>query len=241
MLQSGHVLFDTPNWEAIAADYRRLPVKPALDGEPNYEDHPVDPYLRQWQPEFGRYSDYDVRKQAYRSVFSGACGHTYGHHAVWQFWSLRREPVNFPMPPWEEAIWRPGAGQLIHLKNLVLSKPYFSRLPAQEMLPEVQPAPPVGDLAADRYNPERASYPAATRDAEGRYAFVYFPLAGQRLLVDLRPLGARVRSAWYDPRSGATHPLGEHANERVPFTSPLGGPDWVLRLDAGQDITAEPQ
>jgi hypothetical protein len=232
MLQSGHVLFDTPNWETIQADYQRQPLKPALDGEPNYEDHPVDPYQRQWQPEFGRYTDYDVRKQAYRSVFNGACGHTYGHHSVWQFWSLKREPVNHPMPPWEEAILRPGAAQMVHLKNLMLSRPYLSRLPAPELLPGVQPPPPVGDLSADRYNPLRASYPAATRDAEGRYAFVYFPLAGQSLQVDLRSLKPRVRSAWYDPRSGATHPLGEHSNEGITFTTPIAGPDWVLVLDA---------
>jgi hypothetical protein len=233
MLQSGHVLFDTPNWETITADYRRQPVKPVLDGEPNYEDHPVHPYLRKWQPEFGRYTDYDVRKQAYRGVFAGACGHTYGNHSVWQFWSLMREPINFPMPPWEEAILSPGAAQLVHLKNLVLSRSYLDRIPAQEMLPGVQPPPPVGDLAADRLNPLRAGYPAATRHAGGRYAFVYFPLAGQSLQVDLRTLQAGVRSAWFDPRSGATHPLGGQANEVVTFTSPLGGPDWVLVLDAG--------
>jgi hypothetical protein len=233
MLQSGHVLYDTPNWEMITADYHRLPVKPVLDGEPNYEDHPVDPYLRKWNPELGRFTDYDVRKQAYRSVFSGACGHTYGHHSVWQFWSLKREPVNFPMPPWDEAILRPGAAQLVHLKNLMLSRPYLDRIPAQEMLPGVQPPPPVGELAADRHNAQRASYPTATRDAEGAYAFIYFPLAAQSLPVDLRFLQPGVHSAWYDPRSGSTYPLGEHASEIVTFSSPHAGPDWVLVLDAG--------
>jgi hypothetical protein len=63
-----------------------LPSKPVLDAEPNYEDHPVNPWPK-WNPENGYYRDYHVRKQTYRSVFAGACGVTYGHHSVWQFWS----------------------------------------------------------------------------------------------------------------------------------------------------------
>ncbi|NTV35429.1 MAG: DUF4038 domain-containing protein, partial [Anaerolineaceae bacterium] len=55
MWQSGHILLDTPNWEMIASDYNRLPTKPVLDGEPNYEDHPIDPFLRKWRAEDGRY------------------------------------------------------------------------------------------------------------------------------------------------------------------------------------------
>lgn len=234
MMQSGHVLFDAPNWEMVAADYRRTPVKPVLDGEPNYEHHPVDPYLRSWKPEYGRYTDYDVRKQAYRAVFAGACGHTYGSHSVWQMWTLKREPVNFPMPTWDEAIYGPGAAQLVHLKNLMLSRPYFSRIPAQEMLPDVQPTPPVGDLDADRRNPLRAGHPVATRCAEGAYALVYFPLAEQSLRVDLRPLKGRVNAWWYDPRNGKSYPAGEYPNEIVTFTSPIAGPDWVLVLDSGE-------
>lgn len=232
MLQSGHVLYDVPNWEMITSDYSRIPVKPVLDGEPNYEHHPIDPYLRTWKPEYGRFTDYDVRKQAYRSVFSGACGHTYGSHSIWQFWSRERVPVNHAMPPWDEAIYGPGAGQLIHLKNLMLSRPYFSRIPDQTMLPELAPVPPVGDLETDRFNPLRASHPRATRCAEGSFAMVYFPQAEQSLLVDLHGLAGSVQAWWYDPRCGKAHPAGEYPhNTRLTFTSPIAGPDWVLVLD----------
>ncbi|MBN1262534.1 MAG: glycoside hydrolase family 140 protein [Anaerolineae bacterium] len=232
MLQSGHVMFDAPNWEMIAADYGRRPAKPVLDGEPNYEHHPVDPYLRQWTPALGRYTGYDVRKQAYRAVFAGACGHTYGSHSVWQMWTPAREPVNFPMPSWDEAIYAPGAAQLVHLKALMLSRPYFSRIPAQELLPDVAPTPPVGDLETDRYTQRRASHPRATRCANGTYAMVYFPLAEQTLRVDLQALQGQVRAWWYDPRNGKAHPAGEYPNEVVAFTSPIAGPDWVLVLDS---------
>ncbi len=229
MGQSGHVLLDTPNWEMIASDYQRLPHKPTLDGEPNYEDHPIDPFLRRWQVDCGRYTDYDVRKHAYRAVFSGACGHTYGHHSVWQFWTLNRQPVNFPMPTWEEAILRPGATQMIHLKNLMLSRPYFSRIPDQAMLPDVNRVPPVDNKV--HYDPARAAYSCACRAWDGNYGMVYFPQAEQSLRVDLSHLARKVKAWWYDPRNGKSHAAGEYSDDIVTFTSPIAGPDWVLVLD----------
>lgn len=233
MLQSGHCLMDAPNWEMIRADYERTPTKPALDGEPNYEHHPIDPYLRPWKPEYGRFTDYDVRKQAYRAVFAGACGHTYGSHSVWQMWSSRYAPTTFPSLPWDEALYGPGAQQLVHLKNLILAHPYFTRIPAPDLLPDVAPIPLPVDQE-DRINPVRAAHPVATRDSEGTYGLVYFPMAGQSLRVDLRVLRGEVRSAWFDLRSGATHPIGMHSQGIVTFVSPIGGPDWVLVLEAEQ-------
>jgi hypothetical protein len=232
MLQSCHVFLDAPNWEMIRTDYERHPRKPVLDGEPNYEDHPIDPFTRKWQPEYGRFSDYDVRKQAYRSVFAGACGYTYGHQSIWQFWNLEREPINFPVPTWQKAILRPGAAQMIHLKNLMLSRPYFTRVPALDMLPDIQPTPPIGNVEDDCYNPLRASHPVAARDAMGSYGLVYFPLAGQTLRIDLSLLRAGITAQWFDPRDGMCHDAGHHPNEMVTFTSPIAGPDWVLILDA---------
>lgn len=231
MLQSGHCLSDAPNWDMIRADYERTPVKPVLDGEPNYEHHPIDPYLRPWKPEYGRFSDYDVRKQAYRAVFAGACGHTYGSHSIWQMYGPRYAPTTFASPYWDEALYGPGAQQMIHLKNLMLSLPYLTRIPAPDLLPDVTPPPAPADND-DRLNPLRAAHPAATRDSGGSYGLVYFPLAGQSLRVDLRLLAGPVSAAWFDPRSGASHPIGQFPQEVTAFTSPLGGPDWVLLLNA---------
>lgn len=238
MLQSGHSLLDAPNWEMIRSDYERQPSKPVLDAEPNYEDHPINPFTRKWQVNFGRYTDYDVRKQAYRAVFAGACGHTYGHHSVWQFWTLQRAPINSPMPVWDEAILRPGAAQMVHLKNLMLSRPYLSRVPAQEMLLDLPAIPPADN--ADYFNPLRAAHPCATRSAEGTYGMVYFPQAKQSLRVDLSCLLGRVNAWWFDPRNGKVYAAGEHPNEIVTFTSPLAGPDWVLVLDQASEVMLLP-
>lgn len=230
MLQSGHCLVDAPNWGMILADYERTPAKPTLDGEPNYEHHPIDPYLRPWKPEYGRFSDYDVRKQAYRAVFAGACGHTYGSHSIWQMCAPRYAPTTFASPYRDEAVHAPGAQQMIHLKNLMLSRPYLNRIPSPDLLPGITPPPAPVDND-DRLNPLRAAHPVSTRDSGGAYGLVYFPLAGQRLRVDLRPLAGRVNAHWFDPRAGESHPVGEFPREVVTFTSPLGGPDWVLTLD----------
>ena len=54
-----------------------------VDGEPLYEDHP----LAFSAEEFGYSFDAHVRQRAYWDVFSGAAGHTYGNHAMWQFYA----------------------------------------------------------------------------------------------------------------------------------------------------------
>ena len=41
-------------------------------------------------------------------VFSGACGHTYGNHSVWQMYAPGRKPINGPLLYWYEASAGPG-------------------------------------------------------------------------------------------------------------------------------------
>jgi len=223
-MQSGHGSGrDVPVWEWIARDYARLPYKPTFDAEPNYEDHPVNPWPV-WDPASGYFRDDDVRRQTYRSVFAGACGVTYGHHAVWQFCGPRHAPINHADRPWTEAIDRPGAFQMGHLRRLMESRAYFTRVPDQGMLAE-----PAGSGGA---------HVQAIRDAQGSHAFVYVPNAGQTIAVDLQKLsGAKLRAAWFDPRTGAEHTIGEFATSGTQaFTTPAARPeiepDWVLVLDA---------
>src|SRR5690606_1699403 len=91
MIQSGHARRDIDLTKWITREFNRVPAKPVLDGEPNYEDHPIN-----WKKENGYFRDYDVRKQLYRSVFLGACGVTYGHHSIWQFYSAAEKPIAYP-------------------------------------------------------------------------------------------------------------------------------------------------
>jgi len=204
-------------WERIDADYRRTPVKPVLDGEPLYEDHPInfDPL------QFGFSADWQVRRLAYWHVFAGACGHTYGCHNIWQMLSPGRKPISWAHHYWYESLDLWGAGDMQHVKSLMLSRPYFTRIPDQEIL--------ATEAGADDEHLQ------ATRDAGGRYAFVYVPL-GRKLSVRLEHLsGDSIRAWWYDPRHGTAEEIGQFARQGGPreFTPPLHGKgnDWVLVLD----------
>ncbi|HMP18134.1 MAG TPA: DUF4038 domain-containing protein, partial [Gemmatales bacterium] len=78
MIQTGHTR-DRDNYNSIAPEYQRTPIKPVLDGEPGYENHP-----HAFQEKNGRIETIYVRKSCYWSLFSGAFGHTYGCNEVWQ-------------------------------------------------------------------------------------------------------------------------------------------------------------
>lgn len=218
-MQSGHGGgHDVPVWEWITRDYTLTPAKPTLDLEPNYEDHPYNPWPK-WDPATGYFRDHDVRKQTYRSVFAGGCGVTYGHHAVWQMAGKRRDPVNYPDRDWVDALWRPAARQMQFLRWLVESRPWGSRVPDQTLI--------VGDAG------KGARHLRAMRDEAGSYAFVYFPENDQEAKVDATRLAAKTLKAWwYDPRTGAAQPIGEFpGRQHLAFKSLPYGPDWVLVLD----------
>ena len=101
MMQSGHGQPSPWCFDMMAADYGKADFVPVMDGEPCYEDHPIN-----FQSEKGYYDAYDVRRAALWNLFGGACGNTYGHHAVWQ---MRREPDAYCPNTWRTALHRPGA------------------------------------------------------------------------------------------------------------------------------------
>jgi hypothetical protein len=210
MIQSGHGASDRANYELVAKDYALEPVKPTLDGEPCYEDLPIG-----FKPDNGYFDAADVRKAAYWALFSGACGHTYGHHSIW---SMTTEPTDYFIMDWKTALHRPGAAQMRHVRALMESRPFFERVPAPEL------------LAA---NYEGANTQAATRGR--RYAMFYSP-NGLPIRAVLGLLeGASVSVSWYDPRVGQWLDAGLHDNSgEAAFIPPSSGrnEDWVLVLDA---------
>lgn len=219
-LQSGHGNgHDVAVWNDIAADYALTPTKPTLDLEPNYEDHPVSPWPR-WDPSLGYFRDHDVRAQLYRSVLAGACGVTYGHHAVWGFVGERNDVINHADRDWIDALHRPGAQQVHFLRELIESRPFFTRVP--------------DDSLFTNPSPSRALHLTASRDRDGTYAFIYFPTSDQPATVNLQKLrGEKLRAWWFDPRTGFAHSLGViDGGAPREFTSPGYGPDWVLVIDS---------
>jgi uncharacterized protein DUF4038/collagenase-like protein with putative collagen-binding domain len=224
MLQSGHAKKDNPVWEWIKRDRELLPVKPVIDGEPNYEDHPVN-----WNSKNGYFRDYDVRRQCYRSVFAGACGVTYGNQAMWQFYSDREEAVAFPERSWIETLDRPGAFQVGHLKKLIESRSVTDRIPDQKIIVDGQG--------------EKIDYITAFKDAKNRYCMVYLPV-GKKISIDISFIQAtQIRVWWFDPRKGeAGKPSVLRKENLMSFTSPSIGieKDWVLVIDDANTKFSEP-
>jgi len=222
MRQNGHVAEFTGRYDQTRKDYDRTPVKPVLDGEPIYEDHPVSFRAN----ELGHSIAADVRRPFYWDLFGGACGHTYGHHSVWQMWAPGRSPVNNPLMPWYEAIDQPGAAQMQYGRRLLESRPFLTRIPDDSVI--VTDRVPTAVPGTGRY------HFAGTRDEAGTYAMIYAPV-GRPFSVRLDVIKApKVTAWWYNPRNGKSTRIGELENGSPHrFTPPDAGEmlDWVLVLD----------
>lgn len=228
MFQSGHGGgHDVACWDLVKRDRAYLPVKPTLDAEPNYEDHPVNPWPK-WNPDSGYYRDYDVRKQTYRSVFAGACGVTYGHHAVWQFMSAREEVINYPDRGWINAMDRPGAYQVGYLKKLIESRPMIGRTPDNNLILTGQG--------------EKGEHMEAFRSNDNGYAMIYLPV-GKPIIINTTNMAKKLIAWWYNPKDGSAQRIGGfNKNSNASFTPPTTGVnnDWVLVIDDASKRFKEP-
>jgi hypothetical protein len=223
MRQNGHAAEFTGRYDQTLVDYQRAPVKPVLDGEPIYEDHPVSFQADKQGHSLGA----DVRRPLYWDLFTGACGHTYGHHSVWQMFDpAKGNPVNNPLLPWYEALDQPGAAQMQYGRKLMESRPVLTRVPDGSVIVTGKVPTSVPGAGVRRF--------VATRDAQGSYAMVYAP-AGRPFAVRMDKItGPKVKAWWFNPRDGSATSIGTFENqvERV-FTPPNPGEllDWVLVLD----------
>jgi hypothetical protein len=222
MRQNGHNPRFTGVYENTLKDYNRTPVKPVIDGEPIYEDHPIEFNAEK----FGHSISADVRRPLYWNLFCGAFGHTYGHHSVWQMWQPGRNPVNFPLLPWYEALDQPGAWQMQFGRRLMESRPFLNRIPDNSVIVPDDVPTSVPGVGSYRY--------AATRADDGSYAMVYAPV-GRPFTVRMDVIsGKKVTAWWYSPRNGQVQKIGKFSNEGTRTFSPPGlgeNFDWVLVLD----------
>ncbi len=222
MRQNGHSASFTERYYKTLEDYNRHPIKPVMDAEPIYEDHSVN-----FDPEKNGHSvATDIRRPLYWNLFSGAFGHTYGHHSVWQMFSPGRKPVNRPLMPWYSAIDQPGAGQMVFGRLLMESRPFLSRIPDNSII--------ITDSVPSAV-PGRGVYSfVATRDLDGTYAMIYVPV-GRKFSVRMDVIkGKDVNAWWYNPRNGSAKLIGKYVNSGTKeFISPEPGEsiDWILVLD----------
>jgi len=226
--QSGHRRYDQDtlkeekrhygedNWRYVLEDYPKMPTKPTLDAEPSYEAIPEglhDSLEVRW-------SDAAVRRYAYWSVFSGAAGFTYGNNAVMQFYKKGQNSGDYGVRQWEyytKAQNDPGAMQIHHIKDLMLSVSYFDRVPDQSIIVNQK---------------DKHDYLVATRG--GNYAFVY-TWTGRLMTINMGKItGNQVNAYWFNPSTGKTEIIGSFKNKGIQSFDPPGEPkdgnDWVLIL-----------
>ncbi len=221
--QSGHGSRETDAWRWVEEDLKLNPLRPTMDMEPCYEDHPVNPWDGKWtRASRGYFDAYDVRARIYRGVFAGGCGVTYGHHQIWQFLDTSLYPainIGDTIIGWRKAMVSAGAFQMQHLKNLVLSRPYFTRISDQSI------------IRSGKGNDYRDLL-YATRDSAGSYAMIYLP-QNKPVTIDLSKLsGSSKNISWFDPRMGKTVGLKRIKAKGIrTFTPPEEGKDWVLIID----------
>lgn len=215
MFQSGHNARDVANYKFTTANYDLNPPKPTLDGEPRYEDHPID-----WKPEKGWFDDFDVRQAAYWSLMAGACGHTYGNHNIWQMFEQGREAISSARTPWKKALSHTGAIQMGYIARLFQSRPFTKLVPDQKIIIDDQG--------------EAADHIRAARAEDGSFAFVYIP-TGKMAAIEMKKIaGQKVQAYWYNPRNGKSTKIGIFPNSGIrEFNPPTNGRgnDWVLVLD----------
>ena len=232
MFQSGHKNYaqDTSsnetnhygedNWKFVDVDYKLKPVKPTMDGEPSYENIPHGLH-DSLQP---RWTDADLRRYAYWSVFAGGAGFTYGENATMQFNKMGDWTANYGVRMnWKDALLSPGATQMIHLKKLMLSKSYFDRVPAQELVVD----------SGERYNRVAAT--------KGNSYALFYVYNGRSFSIDASKLKfAATKANWFNPATGKQQSVESYKKGTTSFDPPgeqKDGNDWVLILEASPNPT----
>jgi hypothetical protein len=216
MIQTGHTR-DRDNYNSIAVEYSRTPIKPVVDGEPGYENIP-----HAFDIAHGRIDAYQTRKFCYWALFSGACGHTYGCNEIWQMWKAGEKSLFGANTPWDRAMDFPGAADMCHVRDLIESGAYFDRLPDQSLV-----ASP---------NPTGDAHLRACRGVDGRYALIYFPTNDEATIRTYLLQAQKLTVVWFDPRSGERHSDDDLLVSNPTHTfRPPGNGDWVLILSREED------
>ena len=130
-----------------------------------------------------------------------------------------KEPAYGAKSYWDVALNDPGATQMKYLKELMLSRSYFDRVPDQSLI-------------AGK-NGEKYYYKVATKG--NNYAFIYTYM-GDVISVQMDKFKTdKVSASWFNPRNGEVTEIGSFKNSGVQdFDAPgdtQEGNDWVLILD----------
>jgi hypothetical protein len=225
MSQTGHSS-EAQNYTFNLKNRALTPVHPYLDGEPSYEDHPD-----RWDPaKLGWMDDAITRQKAYWSLFSGACGHTYGNHNIWQFYTEERQPISWARTHWTIALSHPGSQQVGFMRKLFEKRNWQKLVPDQSIITSDNPETPEYNMAL------------LSQDADGM--MVYLPY-GKKITINTSKIkAATLRGWWFNPRDGRTVSIGIFDNKGEKEMAPHSegrGSDWVLVIDDASKNYPDPR
>lgn len=214
MSQTGHSK-ESKNYRFNLKNRALSPVRPYLDGEPRYEDHP-----NEFNPgKFGWMDDFDARQTAYWSMLSGACGHTYGNHNIWQFFN-GKNPVSWARTYWTVALDQPGAMQV------GLMRGFFEKYNWQHLVPD--------QTVIAKDNPETVEYEIAAVSRDGDFLMAYLPYGRKTTLHTGKLKGNKLKASLFNPRDGHFADLGSFDNTGTKAIAPPSegrGSDWVVVIE----------
>ncbi len=194
----------------LLADYNRVPVKPFVLIESSYEgEHNASPV--------------QVRRQAYWSILCSAAGQFMGNNPIWGFF-----------PGWQVALESEGSREMVNLKRLFASRPWFDLVPDQfspkpwfELALAEEPRVVVGGWGEQH----GMDFMAAAYTADRSTLMAYLPTP-REVTIDLSRLaGDHKLGWWYNPRDGVSCFIGNLPGEGLVRLSPLAEGDWVLVID----------
>lgn len=182
-------------------DYELEPSKPTWLYEGRYEYHNK------------HFQAYQVRYQAYQTIFAGGFGHLYGNFRIYDFGRgmYTKAPAS-QRDHWRKELSSPGANQMTYLRDLMVSlspEQAYQRIPDQQLLD--------GDQGVGEKT--RSNRIQATRGVRGDYAFIY-AANGRNIRVKMEHLAAPSMDAfWFNPRNGKWHVEGNESTKRTPFAT----------------------
>lgn len=164
--QRARILFHNPSWlsvDSIQSGHTKgnveFLVQSALAA---YRDACPFINLEPWyEGILGNFGASDQRYAFWMSVLSGACGHTYGAHGVWQLSDKDNFMGHWGTSDWKTAMNYPGSGQL------GTSATFLSKYPWHTLTP-------MPKLISPAWSPQHVNRPIAAVDAQSRM-WIYVP------------------------------------------------------------------
>ncbi len=189
-------------------DWEATPQRPIINIEPRYED------IGDGGTCGYAFTPYQARISAYWSVFAGSAGIGYSKSPLWYWAQWGDNQPDFDFNRIRELLNAEFGAQLQYLKALMLSRPFFSRVPDPALAGNVNG---VGATRGDGY-------------------IMVYAGQGQTIQVDTTSLsGNTVQAWWFNPRDGSVIQANNFIGGATESFDPPGleeaGNDWVLVLD----------